>query len=80
MKHKLLLFGLLFATVTGLTATSVPQLLSLPDTLMNLVGVFGFLCYLYLCVFAFPKMFQWAVKKKPVTRVEPVLGDEYIHS
>lgn len=81
MLHKLFLFVVLFATVTALLLTSVPQLLSYPDTVFNLVGVFGILCYIYLCIFAFPKMVLWALKVKPATpRVEPVLGDEDIHS
>lgn len=64
MLHKLFVLVVLVATVTVAVLMSVPFLLSQPDTFANIVGVFGSLCYIYLAVFALPKLWRWAIKVK----------------
>ena len=64
MAQKLFFVLVLILVLTFMVFTSVPQLLSYPDTVFNAVGVFGLLCYIYVCVFVFPKMFKWVFKTK----------------
>lgn len=64
MLHKLFVLVLLVGSITAAVMLSIPFLLSQPDTFANIVGVFGFLCYLYLVVFALPKLWRWVFKVK----------------